>query len=66
MLVAAVVQGLRVGLLGAAVTAIGGLIGWLLAGQFGPQIGAAVGTSANINRIVTVISYAIIIILVIR
>ena len=65
VIVAAVVQGLRVGLLGAAVNAIGGLIGWFLAGQLGPKLGAVITSSANTDRIVTVISYAIIIILVI-
>ena len=64
-LVGGAVQGLRIGLLGAAVTAIGGLVGWMLAGRFADKIGDVLSGSINSDRIVTVISYAIIVILVI-
>ena len=38
-LVGGAVQGMRIGLLGAAVTVIGGLVGWMLAGRFADKIG---------------------------
>lgn len=65
-LVGGAVQGMRIGLLGAAVTAIGGLVGWMFAGQFSDKIGGVLSKVPFLSdQIVTVVSYAIIIILVI-
>jgi uncharacterized membrane protein required for colicin V production len=56
-------QGLRMGLLGAAVTALGGFIGWWLAGRLGDRIGGLFSGSLSNDTLVTVLSYAIIIVL---
>lgn len=54
------VQGMRSGLLGAAVNAIALIIGWQLAGQFSDDIGGLFKGSLSNDTIVTVISYVII------
>ena len=67
MLIAIVIaitfQGMRTGLIGAALATLGGVIGCLLAGQVSGAVGEAIGDSATADRWVTVVSYAIIIIL---
>ena len=54
------IQGMRVGLLGAAVTAIGVIIGWLIAGQLADKVGGIFDNSLTGDTIVTVISYIVI------
>ena len=55
-------MGMRIGLIGAAFTVAGVLVGWLLAGQYSDDIGALAGDSVSNDTIVTVLSYAAIII----
>ncbi len=52
--------GLRFGLIRAAFAAAGVLIGWLLAGQYSDDLGALFEDSLSNETVVTVISYAII------
>ena len=59
-IVVGVVQGIRVGLLGAAVNAIALIIGWQIAGQLSDDIGGLFKGSISNDTIVTVISYIII------
>lgn len=54
-------MGMRTGLIGAAITAIGGIIGWLIAGRVSDKVGGLFGDSLSNDTIVTVISYIIII-----
>ena len=54
-------MGMKIGLIGAAFTAVGMLVGWLLAGQWSDDVGALFGDSLSNDTIVTVLSYAIII-----
>lgn len=54
------IQGIRVGLLGAAVTAIGVIIGWLIAGQLADKVGGIFDNSLTGDTIVTVVSYIVI------
>lgn len=54
------IQGMRVGLLGAAVTAIGVIIGWLIAGQLADKVGGIFDNSLTGDTIVTVVSYIVI------
>ena len=61
ILVIAGFMGFRTGIIGAALTAIGAIIGWLLAGQFSEHAGSLFGDSLSNDTIVTVVSYAIII-----
>lgn len=56
------IWGLRTGLLGAIFTTIGVLVGWLLAGQLADDIGGIFESSLTADTLVTVVSYAIIII----
>jgi uncharacterized membrane protein required for colicin V production len=55
-------MGMRIGIIGAAFTAAGVLVGWLLAGQYSDDIGALAGDSVSNDTIVTVLSYVVIII----
>ena len=55
-------MGMRFGLIGAAITAAGVFIGWLLAGQWSDDIGALFGDSLSDDTLVTVVSYAIILV----
>ena len=55
-------MGMRFGLIGAAITAAGVFIGWLLAGQWSDDIGALFGDSLSNDTLVTVVSYAIILV----
>ena len=54
------IQGMRVGMLGAAVTAIGVIIGWLIAGQLADKVGGIFDNSLTGDTIVTVVSYIVI------
>ena len=56
------VMGLKIGLIGAAFTAVGVFVGWLLAGQWSDDVGGLFGDSLSNDTIVTVLSYAIIMI----
>ena len=55
-------MGMRFGLIGAAFTAVGVFVGWLLAGQYSDDIGEIAGDSVSNDTIVTVVSYAAIVI----
>lgn len=57
LIVVAGLGGLRYGLIGAAFAVAGLLIGWLVAGQFADDLGAAIGGSASNVTLVTTISY---------
>ena len=61
VLVVGALMGMKIGLIGAAFTAVGMLVGWLLAGQWSDDVGALFGDSLSNDTIVTVLSYAIII-----
>ncbi|MCI0438138.1 MAG: CvpA family protein [Chloroflexi bacterium] len=63
VLIVGAFMGMRTGLLGAAVIAIGVFIGWFLAGRLSDDVGALFGDSLSADAIVTAISYAIIMIL---
>ena len=57
--VVALLQGLKLGLLGAAVTAIGAIVGWQLAGQFSDDVGGLFGGTGD--TVATVVAYVIVI-----
>ncbi len=57
------IGGLRTGLFGAAFAAAGALIGWFVAGQLSDDIGGLFSGSISNDTLVTVISYALIIVL---
>ena len=57
--------GMRVGLIGAAFTAAGIIIGWLLAGQLSDDVGGWFDKSLSNDTAITVIAYVIIIALAI-
>lgn len=57
----ALLQGLKLGLLGAAVTAIGALVGWQLAGQLSDDVGGLFGGAGD--TVATVVAYIIVIVL---
>lgn len=61
VLIVGAFMGMRLGLIAAAVTALGAFIGWLLAGQLSDDIGGLFEGSLSNDTLVTVISYAIII-----
>ena len=54
--------GMRIGLIGAAITAVAIFIGWLLAGQWSDDLGGLFADSLSNETLVTVVAYAIIII----
>jgi membrane protein required for colicin V production len=60
ILVFGIIQGMRMGLLGAAINALALIVGWQLAGQLSDDIGGILGDSLSNDTIVTVISYIII------
>ena len=62
VLVLGILWGLKTGLIGAAIYAIGALIGFFVAGQIGDDVGGWFGDSLGIDTTVTVIVYAVIII----
>ncbi len=57
--VVALLQGLKLGLLGAAVTAVGAVVGWQLAGQFSDDVGGIFGGTGD--TVATVVTYVIVI-----
>ena len=60
ILAGAAFQGLKIGLIGAAVNAVALIIGWMLAGQLSDEVGGIFKGSIASDTIVTVISYVII------
>ena len=60
ILIGATIQGLKIGLIGAAVNAAALIIGWMLAGQFSDDVGGIFSGSIASDTIVTVISYVVI------
>ena len=54
--------GMKTGLIGAAFIAAGAIIGWMLAGQWSDDIGGMFADSVSNDTLVTVVSYAVIII----
>ena len=62
ILVVGAVVGIRIGLIRAALTVVGVYVGWLLAGQWSDDVGALFADALDNDTLVTVISYAIIII----
>ena len=65
VVVAGILAGMKEGLIGAAFMAVGGGVGWLLAGQFGDKVGGLFEDSLSSDTIVTAISYIVIIVLAI-
>ena len=61
VIVVSALVGLKIGLIGAAFTVAGAFVGWLLAGQFADDVGALFSDSLSNDTLVTVVSYAIII-----
>jgi uncharacterized membrane protein required for colicin V production len=57
----ALLQGLKLGLLGAAVTAIGAVVGWQLAGQLSDDVGGLFGGAGD--TVTTVVAYIIVVVL---
>ena len=53
--------GMRVGIVGGAITAVGGIVGWLLAGQLADDVGGLFDNWINVDTAVTVMSYAVIV-----
>lgn len=62
ILVLGLLWGMKTGLIGAIFTAVGILVGWVLAGQMADDIGGLFESSLSSDTLVTVVSYAIIII----
>ena len=60
VIVVAALGGMRFGLIRAALTTVGVYIGWILAGQYSDDIGALFEDSLSNDALVTVISYAVI------
>ena len=60
VLAGAAFQGLKSGLIGAAVNSASLIIGWMLAGQLSDEVGALFASSIGNDTIVTVISYVVI------
>ena len=60
VLAGAAFQGLKIGLIGAAVNTTSLIIGWMLAGQLSDEVGALFTSSIGSDTIVTVISYVVI------
>ena len=60
ILVISALAGMKFGLIRAALTAIGVYVGWILAGQYSGELGALFEDSLSSDTLVTVISYAII------
>ena len=62
ILIVSLLYGMQSGLIKAAFVAVGGYAGWLLAGQFGGRVGSLFDNSLGNETLVSVISYAIIIV----
>ena len=60
-LIVSALVGTRIGLLGAAFAVGGIVIGWMLAGKYSDDVGALIPGSLTADTIVTVVSYAIVI-----
>ena len=56
-------MGMKTGIIGAVFAAVGGFIGWLLAGQSSDHLGSFFDGSLSNDTLITVISYAITVIL---
>ncbi len=52
--------GFKMGLIGAAITAVGVLIGWLIAGQFADDLGGMFSSTIKNDTLVTTIAYSLI------
>jgi len=55
-------MGIKTGIIGAAITAAGGFVGWLIAGQAADNVGTLFDKSIENDTLVTVISYVIIVV----
>lgn len=53
--------GMKVGIVGGGVTAVGGIVGWLLAGQFADDVGGLFDRWIDVDTVVTVLAYAAIV-----
>tara|TARA_B100000586_G_scaffold267812_1_gene243172 strand:+ start:240 stop:863 length:624 start_codon:yes stop_codon:yes gene_type:complete len=60
ILIVSVIWGARTGLFGAALYAVGTIIGWIVGGRVAQMIGSAFGDSLSIDTTVTVIVYILI------
>ena len=60
ILIASVFWGARTGLFGAALYAVGTIIGWIIGGRVAQMIGSAFGDSLSIDTTITVIVYILI------
>ncbi len=63
VLVGGILYGLKTGLIKAAFVTLGGYAGWLIAGRFGGLLGSLFDGSLRTETLVSVVSYAIIIVL---
>ena len=62
VLILGLLYGMKTGLIKAAFVTVGGYAGWLLAGQFGGRLGSLFDSSLGNETVVSVVSYAIIIV----
>ena len=62
VLVVGLLYGMKTGLIKAAFVTVGGYAGWLIAGQFGGRLGGLFDSSLGNETVVSVVSYAIIIV----
>ena len=60
ILIACVLWGARTGMVGAALYAVGIIIGWMIGGRVAQMIGSAFGDSLSIDTTVTVIVYILV------
>ena len=60
IVIMAAFMGMKTGIIGAAITAAGGFVGWLVAGQAADNVGALFDKSIENDTVVTVVSYVII------
>ena len=60
ILIACVLWGARTGMVGAALYAVGTIIGWIIGGRVAQMIGSAFGDSLSIDTTVTVIVYILV------
>ncbi len=61
IVVAALIWGVRTGILQAAFLAIGLIVGWWLAGRYADDVGGLVGSAASADSIITAMAYWIIV-----
>ena len=62
IVIMAAFMGMKTGIIGAAITAAGGFVGWLIAGQAADNVGGLFDKSIENDTLVTVISYVIIVV----